>query len=72
MSQSRLLEEMNMRKKQQQIYGMGLESQVQQNELKRKKIVEDHFKPGQAYNPITNPIPVVYKNPNVLRMLAQK
>lgn len=23
------------------------------------------------YNPITNPIPYVYKNPNVLKMMAQ-
>ena len=66
------MEEINMRKKQQEIYGAGLESQVHLNEQRRKKVIEDHFKPGQAYNPITNPIPVVYKNPNVLRMLAQK
>jgi hypothetical protein len=26
---------------------------------------------SNVYNPITNPIPFIYKNPNVLRMMAQ-
>jgi hypothetical protein len=25
---------------------------------------------SKAYNPITNPLPLVFKNPNVLRMMA--
>lgn len=72
MSGSRVMEEIKMRKAQQEVYGKGLESQVQINEQRRRKEVEDHFNPGENYNPITNPIPIRYKNPNVLRMLSQR
>lgn len=26
---------------------------------------------SNVYNPITNPLPFIYKNPNVLRMMAK-
>ncbi len=51
---------------------MGLEVQRLAQEQRKKKEIAQHYKPGEAYNPITNPLPVVYKNPNVLRMLSQK
>lgn len=36
-----------------------------------RKISENRNSALDMYNPITNPIQINYKNPNVLRMLAQ-
>jgi hypothetical protein len=38
-----------------------------------KKNLSDKIESNTSniYNPITNPIPFVYKNPNVLRMMAE-
>ncbi len=58
-----------------EIYRQGLQAQYekeQQERSQRKRLFSENkeeFNP--RYNPITNPIPFVYKNPNVLRMFGQ-
>lgn len=52
------------------MYGLGLGLQVNETEKKKKKEIDHHFINGPSYNPITNPIPIVYKNPNIKKMMA--
>ena len=55
-------------KRERQLYGAGLEVQYNREEEKKKPVKEE-LPVIESYNPVTNPIPFVYKNPNVLRML---
>lgn len=63
-----------LRRREQDLYSQGLELQLRNEHEKRvisgKERTASVGMSTQVYNPITNPIPFVYKNPNVLRMLA--
>ena len=54
------------------MYEKGLNYQFSVEEKRRKKAVSTDFYPGEGYNPITNPIPIAYKNPNVLRAMGKR
>ena len=62
-----------MRRREQDLYSQGLELQLKKEQEKRHS--KDQEKMANVnvnvYNPISNPLPYVYKNPNVLRMMAQ-
>lgn len=63
--------ETTLKRKEQELYSQGLSVQLRKEQDRRYS--QDRMAMGNSnvYNPITNPIPFVYKNPNVLRMMAQ-
>jgi hypothetical protein len=59
------------RRREQDLYSQGLEVQLRKEQEKRYTSQEKMSTVNtNVYNPITNPMPFVYKNPNVLRMMA--
>ena len=61
-----------MRRREQDLYSQGLELQLKKEQEKRHSATQEEMSTVNVnvYNPITNPLPFVYKNPNVLRMMA--
>lgn len=59
------------KRKEQDLYSQGLSVQLRKEQEKRYSTEKMPVSASNVYNPITNPIPFVYKNPNVLRMMAQ-
>ena len=61
-----------MRRREQDLYSQGLELQLKKEQEKRHSATQEKMSTVNVnvYNPITNPLPFVYKNPNVLRMMA--
>lgn len=55
-----------------EVYRQGLQAQFEreqeERERRRRAFSEQKEEVNTRYNTITNPIPYVYKNPNVLRM----
>lgn len=63
--------ETTLKRKEQELYSQGLSVQYQTEQSRRYSQERMALPSSNVYNPITNPIPFVYKNPNVLRMMAQ-
>jgi hypothetical protein len=64
--------ETTLRRREQDLYSQGLELQLRKEQEKRHAATQEKMSMvnTNVYNPITNPVPFVYKNPNVLRMMA--
>lgn len=68
----------SIRKDEQNDYKQGLDIQLLEKEIKKRRERSERFKSVEAndtslnsYNPIINPLPIERKNPNVMRLLQQ-